>query len=112
MGCGGEGIPDRLIGIWEATSPTHRGRFIEISQEHIIFSSDENHSTFYTIRGVESRELEGEFSYTIEYSGVDDDRRRLVLKFSNGEPLAIELENKAGSWVRKNGIRSKQKESI
>jgi len=101
-----------LIGTWMATSPTHRGRFIEISEEHIVFSSDENHSIFYTIRGVESRASEGEFAYTIEYSGGEDDSRRLALRFSDGDSSAIELENIPGIWIRKVEVGSKQKESI
>jgi len=112
LGCVGEKVPDLLIGTWAATSPTHLGRFIEISEEHIVFSSDESHSIFYTIREVESRELEGKTVYTIEYFGSGGDSRRLALRFSDGVPMAIELENQAGIWIRKDEIRSKQRVSI
>jgi len=111
IGCVSEETPDRLIGTWMTTSPSHRGRLIEISKEHIIFSSDEIHSTFYTIRGVESRELAGKFSYTIEYQGVGGGSRTLSLRFSGGNPVSIELENQDGIWIRKDEITSKKKES-
>ncbi len=57
-GCLGEEFPTQLIGTWMATSPSHQGRFVEISEEHIIFSSDESHSIYYTIHAIESIELE------------------------------------------------------
>ena len=112
VGCVDREVPNRLIGTWMATSPAYRGRFIEFSEKHIVFSSDENHSIFYTIHGVESKESEGKISYTIEYSGSDDDTRRLALRFSDGDSSAIELENISGIWIRKEEIGSKQKESI
>lgn len=112
VGCMGEEMPTDLIGTWMATSPRHEGRFIEISKEHLIFGADENHSTFYTMRGVESRELDDELLYTLEYSGVGGASRRLALRFADGEPAAIELENQSGIWIRKDRIMSKRKESI
>ncbi len=111
-GCRGEEFPAQLIGTWAATSPSHQGRFVEISEEHIIFSSDESHSIFYTIRGIESMELEGRLEYTIEYRGVGSDSRRITLRLSNGDPVAIELANQDGIWVRKGQITPKRKEVI
>jgi hypothetical protein len=110
-GCIGEEFPAQLIGTWMATSPSHQGRFIEISSEHIIFSSDESHSTFYTIHGVESIEVEGRLEYTIEYRGVGGDSRRIGLRPSDGDPVAIELANQDGIWVRKDQITPKRKEA-
>jgi hypothetical protein len=95
-----------------AASPSHQGRSIEITEEHIVFSSDESHSIFYMLRGVESRELEEKIIYTIEYYGVGGDSRRLVLRFSNGNPVSIELENQDGIWIRKDRITPKRKETI
>jgi hypothetical protein len=95
-----------------ATSPRHQGRFLEISKEHLIFGADENHSTFYTIRGVESSELEDDLLYTLEYSGVGGASRTLILRFSEEDPVAIQLENQDGIWVRKDRITSKRKGSI
>jgi hypothetical protein len=95
-----------------ATSLRHQGRTLEISEEHIIFGADENHLTFYTIRGVESEKLENETLYTIEYYGVGDSGRRLSVRFYGGDPVAIELENQDGIWIRKDRITSKRKESI
>jgi len=112
VGCGGEEIPDPLIGVWMATSPTHRGRFIEISKEHLIFSSDEDHSTFYTIIGVETSNSEGKSTYTIAYHGSGDFRRTLVVRLAKGNPPSIQLQNNAGRWVRKDEMGPKQKESI
>ena len=111
-GCIGEEFPTQLIGTWVATSPSHQGRFIEISEEHIIFSSDENHSTFYTIHGVESIEIQEEVEYTIEYRGVGSDSRRITLRLSGGDPVAIELANQDGIWVRKGQITPKRKDVI
>lgn len=112
MGCVGEKSPDRLIGTWVATSPSHRGRSIEISEEHIVFGSDDNHSIFCTVRGVESKESQGRSTYTIEYSGGGGSSRSLSLRFSAIDPEAIELDNRVGTWVRKGEIRPEQKESI
>jgi hypothetical protein len=95
-----------------ATSPSHQGRFIEISEEHVIFSSDESHSISYTIHGIESMELDGILEYTIEYRGVGSDSRRLTLRLSDGDPVAIELANQDGIWVRKGQITPKRKEVI
>jgi hypothetical protein len=111
-GCLGEEFPTQLIGTWMATSPSHQGRFVEISEEHIIFSSDESHSIFYTIHGIESMELEERLEYTIEYRGVGSDSRRITLRLSNGDPVAIELANQDGIWVRKGQIMPKRKEVI
>jgi len=112
VGCAGEELPAELIGTWMATSARHQGRYLEISKEHLIFGADENHSTFYTMHGVELRELEDEFLYTLEYSGVGGASRTLALRFSNGDPVAIKLENQDGIWVRKDRITSKRKGSI
>jgi hypothetical protein len=68
--CSGEERPAGLIGTWMGTSPRHEGQFLEISERHLIFGSDEIHSTFYAIRGVESENLESGTLYTIEYHGV------------------------------------------
>ena len=106
VGCMGEEPPAHLIGTWMATSPRHQGRFLEISKEHIIFGADEVHSTFYTIRGIESEELEDVILYTIEYYGVGGSDRRLVLRFSDGDPVAIEMKNQDGIWIRKDRITS------
>jgi len=111
-GCLGEEFPAQLIGTWAATSPSHQGRFVEISEEHIIFSSDENHSVFYTIHEIESIELEGRLEYMIEYRGVGGDSRRIGLRLSAGDPVAIELANQDGIWVRKDQNTPKRKESI
>jgi hypothetical protein len=111
-GCLGEEFPAQLIGTWMATSPSHQGRFIEISEEHVIFSSDESHSISYTIHGIESMELDGILEYTIEYRGVGSDSRRLTLRLSDGDPVAIELANQDGIWVRKGQITPKRKEVI
>ena len=111
-GCLGEEFPTQLIGTWMATSPSHQGRFVEISEEHILFSSDESHSIYYTIHGIESIELEGRLEYTIEYRGVGSDSRRITLRLSNGDPVAIELANQDGIWVRKGQITPKKKEVI
>jgi hypothetical protein len=111
-GCLGEEFPAQLIGTWMATSPSHQGRFIEISEEHVIFSSDESHSIFYMIHEIESTELERRLEYTIEYRGVGGDSRRITLRLSDGAPLAIELANQDGIWVRKDRITPKRKESI
>jgi hypothetical protein len=111
-GCLGEEFPTQLIGTWMATSPSHQGRFVEISEEHIIFSSDESHSIYYSIHAIESMELEGRLEYTIEYRGVGSDSRRITLRLSNGDPVAIELANQDGIWVRKDPITPKKKEVI
>jgi hypothetical protein len=111
-GCLGEEFPAQLIGTWMATSPSHQGRFIEISKEHLMFSSDEDHSTFYTIHGVEAIEMQGKLEYTIEYRGVGGDSRRIALWLSDGDPAAIELANQDGIWVRKDQITPKRKEAI
>jgi hypothetical protein len=111
-GCIGEEFPTQLIGTWVATSPSHQGRSIEISEEHVIFSSDESHSIFYTIHGVESRKLEERLEYTIEYRGVGSDSRRITLRLSDGDPVAIELANQDGIWVRKGHITPKRKDVI
>ena len=111
-GCIGEEFPTQLIGTWAATSPSHQGRFIEISEEHVIFSSDENHPVFYTIHGIESIEREEGFEYTIEYRGVGGDSRRISLRLSGGNPVAIELANQDGIWVRKGQITPKRKDVI
>jgi hypothetical protein len=95
-----------------ATSPSHQGRSIEISEEHIIFSSDESHSTFYTIHGVESEQRQGKSEYTIEYRGVGGSSRRIALRLLDGDPVGIELANQAGIWVRKDQSMPKRKESI
>ena len=112
VGCMGEEPPSQLIGTWMATSPRHQGRFLEISKEHIIFGADEYHSTFYTIRGIESEELENAILYTIEYYGVGRSDRRLVLRFSDGDPVAIELENQDGIWILKYRIPTNREASI
>ncbi len=112
VGCVGEELPADLIGTWMATSPRYQGRFLEISKEHVIFGADEGHSTYYTIRGVESEELENETLYTIEYHGVGGTGRTLSLRFSEGDPVAIELENQDGIWIRKDRITPKRKESL
>ncbi len=111
-GCIGEELPAQLIGTWMATSPSHQGRFIEISEEHIIFSSDENHSTFYTIHGIESTENQGKLAYTIEYRGVGGGSRKIALRLSDGDPVAIELANQDGIWIRKDQITPNGKEAI
>jgi len=111
-GCISEELPAQLIGTWIATSPSHQGRFIEITEEHLIFSSDENHSIFYSIRGIESRKLQGRLEYTIEYRGVGGDSRRISLRLSEGETVAIELANQNGIWIRKDQITPKRKESV
>jgi len=95
-----------------ANSPSHQGRSIEISKGQIVFSSDENHSTFYTIHGIESRELENALEYTIEYRGVGDYDRELTLRLSDGDPVAIELENQDGIWIRKSPVIPQRKEAI
>jgi hypothetical protein len=112
VGCLSEEPPTRLVGTWMATSPRHQGRFLEISKEHLIFGADELHSTFYTIRGIESEELKDETLYTIEYHGVGGAGRKLFLRLSEGDPVAIEFENQDGLWVRKDQAASKRKESI
>ena len=111
-GCISEELPEQLIGIWTATSPSHQGRFIEITKEHIIFSSDENHSVFYSIRGIESRQFQGRLEYTIEYRGVGGSSRRISLRFSEGETVAIELANQDGIWIRKDQLAPKRKEAV
>jgi hypothetical protein len=111
-GCIGEEFPAQLIGTWMATSPSHQGRFIEISEEHVIFSSDESHSIFYTIHEIESIEREEGLEYTIEYYGVGGDSRRITLRLSDGDPVAIELANQDGIWVRKGHITPKRKDVI
>ncbi|MBW2692132.1 MAG: hypothetical protein JRE57_05805 [Deltaproteobacteria bacterium] len=111
-GCIGEQFPTQLIGTWVATSPSHQGRFIEISEEHVIFSSDESHSIFYTIHGIESIEREEGLEYTIEYRGVGNDSRRITLRLSDRDPVAIELANQDGTWVRKGQITPKRKDVI
>ncbi len=111
-GCIREELPEQLIGTWTATAPSHQGRFIEITEEHIIFSSDENHSVFYSIRGIESRQLEGITEYTIEYRGVGGGSRRISLRLSEGETVAIELANQDGIWIRKDRLTSKRKEAV
>lgn len=110
-GCLGEEFPAQLIGTWMATSPSHEGRFIEISEEHIVFSSDESHSVFYTIHGIESTELEGRLEYTIEYRGVGGDSRRITLRLSGQGPMAIELANQDGIWIRKDPNTPRRKEA-
>lgn len=108
-GCSGEEPPAGLIGIWMATSPRHEGRFLEISEGHLIFGSDEIHSTFYAIRGVESEDLESGILYTIDYYGVGGTGRKLFVRLSDGEPEAIKLENQDGIWIRKDRVASKPK---
>lgn len=112
MGCVDEEIPAHLIGTWMATSPSHQGRFIEISDKHIIFSSDEIHSIFYAIHRVESIGMEDGFAYSIEYRGVGGGSRMLSLRYIDGDPVAIELENQAGNWIRKDQVTPNRKEAI
>jgi hypothetical protein len=57
-------------------------------------------------------ELEGRLEYTIEYRGVGSDSRRITLRLSDGDPVAIELANQDGIWVRKGQIMPKRKEVI
>jgi hypothetical protein len=112
VGCAGEELPSDLIGTWMATSPRHEGRFLEISKEHIVFSANEINSTYYTLRGVESTEVEDAVLYTLEYLGVGGASRKLVVRFSDAGPVGIELKNQDGIWIRKDPIASKGKESI
>jgi hypothetical protein len=64
------------------------------------------------IHEIESTELERRLEYTIEYRGVGGDSRRITLRLSDGAPLAIELANQDGIWVRKGQITPKRKELI
>jgi hypothetical protein len=113
LGCASEELPgDDLAGTWMATSPSHQGRFIEISSEHIAFASDENHSTFFSIDRVESEEVDGKTLYTIAYHGTGDVEREIALRLLDSDPAAIELGNQAGTWVRKSGDNPKKKGSI
>ena len=111
-GCVNDEVPDRLIGTWMASSPSHQGRSIEISKERIIFNSDAIHSNFYEIHDIESMDRDGKLEYTIEYRGVGGYDRELNLRFYEGDPVAIELANQDGLWIRKNLITPQQKEAI
>jgi hypothetical protein len=91
--------PPDLLGVWETDTPKYENRYIEITNESIIFGLDDGDNIVNTIKYI-TLEKEGMLSvYTFHYSDPGGEAWTLTIIYDPRE-AAFALQNRDDVWVK------------
>ena len=105
--CSKTPVPPDLIGKWTASSPTYEGRYLEISEDAVVFGTGRGTLSFHLITDVEAEpDDEGSTRYTLHYDDDDGAPWALELRFQPGDPATLRIGHRDEIWALSENLAS------
>jgi len=102
-----ETLPDELIGSWETSAPQYPNSFIEITDDSVIFGTEEGTGNAYTIDEVEVVRDTKHIVYTITYSSAEEERFVWAFYYDPSNGGEIRFKNQPQVvWTKRPGIQA------
>jgi hypothetical protein len=91
--------PHDLLGIWETDAPKYTNRYIEITNESIIFGLDDGDNIVNTIKYITLEQEGSLFVYTFHYSDPTGETWTLTIIYDPHQ-AAFALQNRDDVWTK------------
>jgi hypothetical protein len=103
-----ETLPPELMGVWTSAAPRFKDDTLELSKEHIVFTSGEfqNFISVNFIVKVEKTPERNHVFYTIHYENIEGQRYKLSFYYYPDKGNVIRLKNQLEfEWKRVGPIK-------
>ena len=107
-----ETLPPELMGVWTSAAPRFKDDTLELSKEHIVFTSGEfqDFISVNFITKVERRPERNHLSYTIHYENIDGQKYKLSFYYYPNKGNVIRLKNQLEfEWKRVGPVKGSKR---
>ena len=99
LGCEKEvAFPHHLVGVWETSAPKYKDRYLEITDQLLIFGIGNGQKISHYINKINIEEEKGETLYTFHYTDSEEEDWTLVLICRQDSSDVIRLINRDEIW--------------
>lgn len=100
-----ETLPPELIGVWTSAAPRFKDDTLELSKEHIVFTSGEfqDFISVNFIQKVEKKPERNHIAYTIHFENIEGQKYKFSFYYYPAKGHVIRLKNQVEFEWRKIG---------
>jgi len=107
-----ETLPPELVGVWTSAAPRFKDDTLELSKEHIVFTSGEfqNFISVNFIQKVEKRPERNHVYYTIHYENIEGQEYKFSFYYYPTKGNVIRLKNQLEfEWKKVGGKKGSKR---
>jgi len=103
FGCQQEvNVPRELVGTWNASSPKYTDRYIEFTEEALIFGLGNDETSVHAIKKIKTEVDQLGQVYTFYYRDSEGEKWKLsITYFPSYDDGAFKLQNRTEIWRRR-----------
>ncbi len=99
--CGLDSVPTELIGTWTTSVPKMENRYLQFTDQLVIFGTSATTRDVHRIIRIESEtKKDGNKLYTFHYKDEQNERWTLALLYDAASGGTIQLKNRTEIWHR------------